>query len=256
MLIVTWNVNSVNARLHNILDYLGRKSPDVVLLQEIKTQENNFPLDEFNNLKYNVEIFGQKSYNGVAILSKIKPSYIKKGLPNFNDDTQARYIECQIKGTIISCIYVPNGNPINSEKFEYKIKWLKKLKEYLLVLLNSNDNFLIGGDWNIAPKNDDVYDIEKFSDDAICHFQSKSVYREIENLGLVDIFRVFNSSKDEYTYFDYQRNSWLHRLGVRIDHFLASPYVAEKITSSGIDIDERGKAKPSDHVPLWCKLES
>ena len=253
--IVTWNVNSVKARLNNILNYIKDTHPDIILLQETKTEDKSFPIQEFKNAGYYVEIFGQKSYNGVAIISKFKPELVIRGLPNFKDDTQARYIQCEIKNFVLSSIYIPNGNPLDTEKFIYKITWLKKFKEHIKTLISSNKHLILGGDWNIAPRNEDVYDPNSFKNDAIFHDDSKKLFREIENLGLIDTFRIFNTSKDLYTYFDYQRNSWLHKLGVRIDHFLVSPYIADKLLSSGIDEEERGKDKPSDHVPLWCKLE-
>ena len=253
--IITWNVNSVKARLNNILNYVNTSEPDILLLQETKTEDITFPINEFKNLGYFVEIFGQKSYNGVAIISKHEPNMVKKGLPSFKDDTQSRYLECTINDLIISSIYVPNGNPLNSEKFQYKILWLEKLKIYIKNLLDTKKNFIIGEDWNIAPRNQDVFDPNLFLDDAIFNIESKKIFWEIENFGLIDAFRIFNSSNDSYTYFDYQRNSWLHKLGVRIDHFIVSPYVADKLISCDIDEEERGKEKPSDHVPLTCKLD-
>ena len=253
--IVTWNVNSVKARLINILNYINLANPDIILLQETKTEDISFPIDEFQKIGYFVEINGQKSYNGVAILSKYKPSSVIKGLPNFKDDVQARYIECNINGIIISSIYAPNGNPINSEKFDYKILWLNKLKEHIKNMIISKNNFILGGDWNIAPTDKDVYDTNLFLEDSIFNIKAKRIFREIENFGLIDVFRIFNSSKDSYTYYDYQKNSWLHKLGVRIDHFIVSPYIADKLISCDIDEEERGKDKPSDHIPLWCKLE-
>ena len=253
--IVTWNVNSVKARLKNIISYINSSEPDIILLQETKTEDISFPIKEFKDLGFFVEIYGQKSYNGVAIISKYKPYTVTKGLPNFKDDIQSRYIECNIKDFIISSIYVPNGNPIDTEKFEYKVLWLKKLKEHIKKLIVSKKNFIIGGDWNIAPRNKDVYDPNLFLDDAIFNIEVKKIFREIENFGLVDVFRIFNSSNDSYTYYDYQKNSWLHKLGVRIDHFIVSPYLADKLISCDIDEEERGKERPSDHIPLWCKLE-
>ena len=256
MIITSWNVNSIKARLGLVSDYLLEKKPDVLLLQEIKTESKTFPIDEITKLGYFVDTYGQKSYNGVAIISKTQPKNIIYGLPNFKEDEQARYIEADIKKMRIASLYLPNGNPIDSEKFDYKIKWMKKLYEHIVCLLEKEKNFILGGDWNIAPENIDVFDPLAMENDAVFNLESKNQFRKIQNLGLTDAFRALNPNLDNaYTYFDYQRRSWEKKLGLRIDHLMLSPWIADKLNSVNIETPERGKERPSDHVPIWCKLE-
>ncbi len=257
MIITSWNVNSIKARLDLVLDYLLKKKPDVLLLQEIKTESKSFPMDQITQIGYFAESYGQKSYNGVAIISKYEIKNIIYGLPNFKEDKQARYIEADINNLRIASLYLPNGNPINSDKFDYKITWMSKLYEHIINLLENEKNFILGGDWNIAPESIDVFDSSTMENDAVFNIESKIHFRKIQNLGLTDAFRCRNPNLiNAYTYFDYQRRSWENKLGLRIDHLMLSPWIADKLKDANIETSERGKERPSDHVPIWCKLES
>ena len=255
MIISSWNINSVRARIDNLKVYIKEKKPDILLLQETKTENISFPKKEIEKLGYSAIYHGQKSYNGVAIISKKPVSNVIFGLPSFKTDVQARYIECIIENIHISSLYLPNGNPINSEKFDYKLEWMEKLYEHARNLMKNDKDIILGGDWNIAPQNIDLFDEKIFENDAIYNIKCKKIYRKIENLGLIDAFRAKNPvAPDSYTYFDYQNNAWLNKNGIRIDHFLVSPWIADRINSIQIDEKERERNKPSDHVPIRLQI--
>ena len=223
MKIVSWNVNSVRARISNILDYINHENPDILLFQEIKTQDENFPYDDFKKLGYKSYVYGQKSYNGVAIISKVEVSKISKNFLH-DDLKQSRIItgEIQIKNKkiILINIYVPNGNPVNTEKYEYKIKWLKKFILNIEKKLKINSNLLIAGDFNIIPEEIDVYDFKRYENDALGKLEIRKKFRELLNLGFIDTYRFKNDKKQEYTFWDYFAGSWQKNFGMRIDHFL------------------------------------
>ena len=257
MKIISWNVNSVRARIENILDYIKDSNPDILFLQEIKTQNENFPSETFKENGYNSYVFGQKSYNGVAFLSKSKIENVKN---DFIKDKfkQSRIITGEIflnkkKKKIIN-IYVPNGNPVNTEKYEYKKNWLtsfiKKVKKELV----TNSNLIISGDFNIIPEEIDVYDYKRYENDALFKLEIRKKYREIINLGFNDIYRHFNKSKQEYTFWDYFAGSWQKNYGMRIDHFLISNNLLENIKSININKKPRSKTKPSDHTPIDLEI--
>ena len=257
MKIISWNVNSVRARIENILDYIKDSNPDILFLQEIKTQNENFPSEIFKEIGYNSYVFGQKSYNGVAFLSKLKIENVRN---DFIKDKlkQSRIITGEIlvdkKKTKLINIYVPNGNPVDTEKYEYKKNWLtsfiKKVKKELV----TNSNLIISGDFNIIPEEIDVYDYKRYENDALFKLEIRKKYREIINLGFNDIYRHFNKSKQEYTFWDYFAGSWQKNYGMRIDHFLISNNLLENIKSININKKPRSKTKPSDHTPIELEI--
>jgi len=253
MKIISWNVNSVRARISNILEYIKNSSPDILLLQEIKTQDENFPYEDFRNIGYESHVFGQKSYNGVAIISKIKIDNINKDFIK-DDLNQSRIISGEIilkkKRINLINIYVPNGNPVNTEKYEYKKDWLKKFISKLKRELNKNTNVLIAGDFNIIPEEIDVYDFKRYENDALGKLEIRKKFRELQNLGFKDVYRTKNKEKQEYTFWDYFAGSWQKNYGMRIDHFLLSNNLMTNIVSIEINKTPRSKTKPSDHTPI------
>ena len=257
MKLVSWNVNSVRARIENIINYIKDTNPDVLFLQEIKTEEVNFPKDTFKDLGYNSYVFGQKSYNGVAFLSKIKIENIN--LNFINDELKQSRVICgdiQIKKKKIKLIniYVPNGNPINTEKYDYKKKWLDKFLKSVKKTLTMEKNIIISGDFNIIPDEIDVYDHNKFLDDALYKIEIRKYFRELINYGFKDMFRQLKKDKQEYTFWDYMAGSWPKNYGMRIDHFLVSDNLIENIKSININTKPRGKTKPSDHTPIELEI--
>ncbi len=253
MKIVSWNVNSVRARISNILDYIDQANPDVILLQEIKTQDENFPYEEFKKIGYESYVFGQKSYNGVAIVSKVEVTDINK---NFIQDDlkQSRIITGKIlnkkKKIELINIYVPNGNPVETEKYVYKKNWLKKFVSKVKKKISENSNILIAGDFNIIPEEKDVYDFKRYENDALGKLEIRKKYRELLNLGFKDVYRFKNKDKQEYTFWDYFAGSWQKNYGMRIDHFLLSNNLIENVLSIDINKKPRSKVKPSDHTPI------
>ena len=257
MKIISWNVNSVRARLDNITNYIKEDKPDILLLQEIKTQDENFPHESFKKIGYDSHIFGQKSYNGVAIISNLP---IKKITKDFIKDEkkQARIIngEVQLKKKKIELvnIYVPNGNPIDTEKYEYKKNWLKKFIINIKKKISSGSNIIIAGDFNIIPEEIDVYDFKRYENDALGKLEIRKKFRELLNIGFVDVYRLKNKKKQEYTFWDYFAGSWQKNYGMRIDHFLLSNNLIENISTININKKPRSKVKPSDHTPIELNI--
>jgi len=254
MKIATWNVNSIKARLPRVLEWLEEFNPDVVLLQELKVIDDAFPRLEIEALGYNVETHGQKTYNGVAILSKRPIEDVTRGLPGDDSDEQARYIEATIGTIRVASIYLPNGNPIDTEKFPYKLRWMERLTEHTKTLLAAEEHFVLGGDYNVCPADIDCYAPERFTNDALCQPESLERYRAFSYLGLTDAYRVLHPNVVAYSYWDYTAGAWQKDNGVRIDHLMLSPQAADRLDASGIDKSPRGKERPSDHTPAWCEL--
>ena len=257
MKISSWNVNSVRARILNILDYLKASNPDILLIQEIKTENKTFPINDFNDLGYKSHVFGQKSYNGVAFLSKanigkIDVDFIK------DKKSQARIITGDIKGKSklikLINIYVPNGNPVGTEKYEYKKDWYNSFIKKIKKTLRENPNIIIGGDFNVIPEENDVYDYKKYTNDALFKLEIRKKFRELVNLGFHDIYRYFNKSKNEYTFWDYMSGAWQKDHGMRIDHFLVSNNLLNSIKSVNINKKPRSRIKPSDHTPIELEI--
>jgi exodeoxyribonuclease-3 len=253
MKIISWNVNSVRARIENILSYINDNNPDVLLLQEIKTREETFPRDAFKDAGFDSHVFGQKSYNGVAIISKFKIDNVNT---NFIKDElkQSRIITGEIylgkKKIDLINIYIPNGNPVDTEKYEYKKNWLKKFINNIKKKLAKNSNLLIAGDFNIIPEEIDVHDFKRYENDALGRLEIRKKYRELINIGFKDVYRLINKKKQEYTFWDYFAGSWQKNYGMRIDHFLISNNLIENISSININKKPRSKTKPSDHTPI------
>jgi exodeoxyribonuclease-3 len=257
MLISSWNVNSVRARIENIKSYLLKYKPDILLMQEIKTEDLNFPYDDFSSMDYVSHVYGQKSYNGVAIISKHKLTNIKTDLIK-DKLKQSRIISAELtyQKKIIQLIniYTPNGNPVDTEKYEYKKDWLDNLVKQLKSMLKKNPNIILGGDFNIIPAAEDVYNVKSFEDDALYRLEIRKKLREMINLGFNDVYRHFHDDKEGYTFWDYMRGAWQKNNGMRIDHFLVSNSMIDKIKSININKDPRGREKPSDHTPIEINL--
>ena len=257
MLISSWNVNSVRARIENIKSYLVKYKPDILMMQEIKTEDLNFPYDDFSSMDYESHVYGQKSYNGVAIISKHKLTNIKTDLIK-DKLKQSRIISAELtyQKKIIQLIniYTPNGNPVDTEKYEYKKDWLDNLLKQLKSMLKKNHNIILGGEFNIIPAAEDVYNVKSFEDDALYRLEIRKKLREMINLGFYDVYRHFHDDKEGYTFWDYMRGAWQKNNGMRIDHFLVSNSMIDKIKSININKDPRGREKPSDHTPIEINL--
>jgi len=257
MRIATWNVNSVNARLPTVLQWFESAAPDVACLQEIKCVDEKFPREAFERLGYNVVTHGQKTYNGVALLSKTPLEDVRQGLPGDDTDEQARYIEAVVSGPSpvrVASIYLPNGNPVGTEKFPYKLNWMARLTAHASDLLALEETLVLAGDYNVIPEAADVAVPEAWANDALFQPQSRGAFRGLKNLGLVDAYMQMDGAPGGYTFWDYQAGAWPRNLGIRIDHHLLSPQAADRLTALDIHSDIRGWEKPSDHVPVVATL--
>jgi exodeoxyribonuclease III len=257
--IASWNVNSIKVRLPHLLDYLKSAQPDVLCLQEIKCPAEDFPQLEVQALGYRVEALGQRAYNGVALVSKQPARDIVLGLPEAGDDEQARYIEASFTGAAggevrVASLYLPNGNPIGTDKFTYKLGWMERLHTHTQALLRREIPFVLAGDYNVCPADEDVYDPVALRDDALCQPESRARFRALLYLGLTDSYRGFHREPHRYTFWDYQAGRWNRDEGLRIDHLLLSPHAADRVTACEIDKSPRGKDRASDHTPIWCEL--
>ena len=258
MKIASWNINGIKARIENLKIWLNQTQPDIACLQEVKSVDENFPRAEIEALGYNVATHGQKGFNGVAILSKHAFDDVLPRLPGDDADEQARYLEAVIStktGAVrVASIYLPNGNPVDSDKFPYKLKWMARLKSHIQDVLKYEESFVAAGDYNIIPTPGDVHDPAAWEGDALFRPESHAAYRSILNLGLTDAFRAVNPRDHCYTFWDYQRGAWQKDHGIRIDHLLLSPQAADRLETCQIDRFTRGWEKPSDHVPIWIEL--
>ena len=254
MKIATWNVNSIRARLGHLLDWLKSAAPDALLLQETKVEDETFPRLEIESAGYRVAFHGQKSYNGVAIISRHALEDVKIGLPGDAEDAQARYIEATLQGIRLCGLYLPNGNPVESEKFPYKLAWMERLIARTRELITADQPFLLGGDFNVIPSDFDVFDPKLFAHDALTRPETRARFRALLNLGLTDAFRALHPDQVGYSFWDYQAGAWPRDQGMRIDHFLLSPHLADRLISCEIDRGPRGLEKASDHTPVVCTL--
>ena len=258
MIVATWNVNSLKVRIENIKKWLNENKVDFLLLQEIKGLDEDI-FNEFKNIGYNTYYNLQKTYNGVAILTPHNCIIKSKFLPNF-DDIQARFIEIEYNNCSIINVYIPNGNPVeenlSGEKYLYKINWLNAFYDYVKSLQNNYKNFIIGGDFNIAPKDCDVYSIEAFKNDALIQSNVREIYYKLINLGLMSVLDYkYKEEKNIFTWWDYRNFGFIKNNGAKIDHILLSPYFADKFIDVKIDKKTREDDKPSDHCPVICYLE-
>ena len=254
--IATWNVNSVNARLPNVLDWLRAAKPDIVLLQEIKCQDVAFPAEAVGDLGYNVATHGQKSYNGVAVLSLRPIEDVVRGLPGDPDDDQARYLEATVAGLRVASIYLPNGNPVGTDKFTYKLAWMQRLRAHAKSLLEREDETVVlGGDYNVIPEPIDCHDPKAWQDDALFQPESRRAFRALLHLGLTEAFRALHPDlRGAYTFWDYQRGAFQLDHGIRIHHLLLSPLAADRLVDCVIDKEPRRQPKASDHTPVVVEL--
>lgn len=259
MKIATWNINSVKVRLPALTKWLKETAVDVVCLQEIKTVDDGFPAEEIEALGYNVAVHGQKSYNGVAILSKLPFEEVTRRLPGEDEDEQARYIEAVVmskSGPVrVASIYLPNGNPVMEDgvftaKYEYKLRWMERLKRHAQSLLPLEEYLVLTGDYNVIPEAKDVHDAAAWVGDAAFRPETHEKFRALLNIGLTESFEQMDGRPGQYSFWDYQAGAWQRNNGIRIDHLLLSAQAADKITDLKIDRDERDKIKPSDHVPV------
>lgn len=259
MKIATWNVNSIKARLPAVTAWLQKANPDVVLLQEIKSTAQTFPYGALSHLGYNIEVVGQKTYNGVAILSKRPIEDVVCQLPGDEHDAQARYIEAVIGDVRVASVYVPNGQEVGSEKFTYKLAFLQRLHTHLQHLLTYEEAFVIGGDYNVALNDADVYDPQARRGKLLFSLPERAGLRQILNLGLTDATRALHpadqpSGQELYSWWDYRAGSWQNNTGMRIDYLLLSPQAADRLEASDVDKAVRGRPKASDHAPVWCQI--
>ncbi|WP_375267003.1 exodeoxyribonuclease III [Planktotalea sp.] len=259
MKIATFNINGIKARIAALPEWLEEAQPDVALLQEIKSVDENFPRELFEDMGYNVETHGQKSFNGVAILSKLPLEDVSRGLPGDESDEQARWIEATVVGkqAIRICgLYLPNGNPAPGPKYDYKLAWMERLHARAQALLADETPFLMAGDYNIIPQDEDARRPKAWQEDALARPESRAAYRRLQNLGLTEAFRARVQGPEHYSFWDYQAGAWNKDDGIRIDHFLLSPAVADILLDCQIDKHVRAKEKPSDHVPVWVELDN
>lgn len=259
MRIATWNVNSVNARLETVLRWFEEAKPDVACLQEIKCVDEKFPAEAFERLGYNVAVHGQKTYNGVALISKTPLEDVRKGLPGDDTDEQARYIEAIVSGARpvrVGCLYLPNGNPVATEKFAYKLGWMNRLNAHARELLSWEEPYVLLGDYNVIPEPRDAEFPNNWTGDALFQPESRAAFRALKNLGLTEAFLQADGAAGAYTFWDYQAGAWQRNNGIRIDHALLSPQAADLLMGVSIHRDVRAWEKPSDHVPLMVELDA
>ncbi|MEP3297364.1 MAG: exodeoxyribonuclease III [Pseudoruegeria sp.] len=259
MIIATFNINGIKARINALPEWLAERKPDVALLQEIKSVDENFPREVFEDMGYHVETHGQKSFNGVAILSKLPLEDVTRGLPGDDSDEQARWIEATVVGKTavrVCGLYLPNGNPTPGPKYDYKLAWMERLQARAAALLVAEEPALMAGDYNIIPQPEDAKRPEAWIDDALYRPESRAAYRKILNLGFTEAFRARIHGPDHYSFWDYQAGAWNKNDGIRIDHFLMTPQCADLLSDCQIDSEIRGRDKPSDHVPVWVDLDA
>lgn len=254
MRIASWNVNSAKARQDHILDYLKAGSADVLLIQETKTQDVNFPVDLYQDAGWNVVFHGQKSYNGVAIAARQPLTDVMSGLPGDAEDEQARYMEATIDGVRVATIYLPNGNPAPGPKFDYKLAWMERLNRRAEELLRDEIPVVLAGDFNVIPQDIDCYDPLGWEGDALTRAESRAAFNRLSLLGYTDALRACHPGQVLYSYWDYQAGAWQKDNGVRIDHLMLSPEAADRLVAAEVDKGPRGLEKPSDHTPVWVDL--
>ncbi len=262
MKIATWNINGIKARIDNLIAWLGDSQPDVACLQEIKSIDENFPRKPLEDLGYHVETHGQKGFNGVALLSKVQPDEVHRGLPQYGDgdetDEQARFIEgvFGVDGGVvrIASLYLPNGNPVDSEKFSYKLAWMGRLERWARERLDLEEPLILAGDYNVIPEPFDCHDPAVWEGDALFREESRAAFRRLEHIGFSDAVRSTNDAPGTYTFWDYQAGAWQKNNGIRIDHLMLSPEAANRLESTGIETHVRAWEKPSDHVPVVAHL--
>lgn len=255
MKVASWNVNSINMRLPHVLDWLAAHKPDALMLQELKCMDEKFPLQEIEAAGYHAAVHGQKTWNGVAILSPHPIEDVSRGLPGDDADEQARYLEATIRGVRLASIYLPNGNPVDSEKYPYKLAWFDRLIARAKQLLATEQPVVLAGDYNIIPEDRDCHNPAAWAEDALFRLESRRKFRSLLNLGFTDAFRAVNDEDHQYTFWDYQAGAWQRDHGIRIDHLLLSPQAADRLQTCEIDRAPRAAEKASDHTPIFAVLK-
>jgi len=259
MKIVTYNLNGVRARLPRLLEYLEEQKPDALCLQEIKCADEAFPIEDIKSAGYDGHWHGQKGFNGVAILTPVgRPATLRRvGLPGDPDDSHSRYIEAELDGVTIGSLYLPNGNPIGTEKFDYKLAWMERLRQHGAELLAEERPAVLAGDWNVIPSDhvDDVFSARAMARDALMQPETRAAFRRILHHGWTDAIRARHPDGPVYTFWDYTAGCWQRDAGFRIDHLLLSPQAADRLLDAGVDRDYRGREKASDHAPTWVEIE-
>jgi exodeoxyribonuclease III len=258
MKIVTYNLNGIRARLPRLVEYLEEQKPDVLCLQEIKCADDAFPIEDVRAAGYDGHWHGQKGFNGVAILTPVdagKPNLRRVGLPGDPDDTHSRYIEAEVGGVVVASIYLPNGNPVPGEKFDYKLAWMDRLRAHARELLDEERPAVLAGDWNVIPTDEDVFSPKAMARDALMQPESRAAFRTIVHQGWTDAIRARHPDGPVWTFWDYTAGAWQRDAGFRIDHLLLSPQAADRLLDAGVDKDYRGREKASDHAPTWVEIE-
>jgi exodeoxyribonuclease III len=259
MRIATYNVNGIRARAERLREYLDERQCDIVCLQELKCADESFPEGDIEAAGYRAVWHGQKGFNGVAILvrGEAEPVLRRMGLPGDPDDSHSRYIEAEVDGLIVASIYLPNGNPVGTEKFEYKLAWFERLRAHAAALLAEERPVVLAGDWNVIPTDtpDDVFSARAMAKDALMQPESRAAFRRILHQGWTDAIRARHPSGAVYTFWDYTAGCWQRDAGFRIDHLLLSPEAADRLRDAGVDKDYRGREKASDHAPTWVELD-
>lgn len=259
MKIATWNINGVRARVDTLLTWLAETKPDVVCLQEIKSVDEGFPRDAIEAAGYDVAVHGQKGFNGVALLSRTRLEDVKRGLPGDQSDEQSRYIEASVTAGVrsirIGGLYLPNGNPLGTDKFQYKLRWMGRLELHARDLVKSEQLLVLAGDFNVIPEAVDAKSPGNWTGDALFQPESRASFRRLQSLGLTDAIRSCHPNPGVYTFWDYQAGAWQKDEGIRIDHLMLSPQATDRLIGAGIDKFTRSWEKPSDHVPVWVELD-
>jgi exodeoxyribonuclease III len=259
MRIATWNINGIKARIESLTRWLTETKPDVVCLQEIKSQDEGFPREAIEALGYNVAVHGQKGFNGVAILSRRPFDEVTPRLPGNDADEHSRYLEAVISteggsAVRVAGIYLPNGNPIGTDKFTYKLAWMERLHAHVAGLLQHEEALVVAGDYNVIATPNDAHNVTAWLEDALYQPESRAAFRRLSHLGLTDAIAATHPGGGHYTFWDYQAGAWQKDNGIRIDHLMLSPQAADRLQTAGIDRMTRGWDKPSDHVPVWIEL--
>ena len=253
MKLAAWNVNSLNVRLPHVVEWLKTHKPDALCLQELKMEDAKFPLEAFDDIGYHAVFNGQKTYNGVAILSRARPEDVRKDIAGF-EDHQKRVVAATIEGVRVVCVYIPNGQTVDSEKYQYKLQWLAALQNYMREAVDTYGDVALLGDYNIAPDDRDVYDPKAWEGQVLCSALERDAFRGLVGLGLVDSFRLFDQAEKSYSWWDYRMNGFKRNLGLRIDHVLLTPGIAARCTASVIDVEPRKLERPSDHAPVFVEI--
>ncbi len=259
MKIATWNINGVRARVDTLLTWLAETKPDVVCLQEIKSVDEGFPRDAIEAAGYDVAVHGQKGFNGVALLSRTRLEDVERGLPGDQSDEQSRYIEGSVTAGVrsirIGGLYLPNGNPLGTDKFQYKLRWMGRLELHARDLVKSEQLLVLAGDFNVIPEAVDAKSPGNWTGDALFQPESRASFRRLQSLGLTDAIRSCHPNPGVFTFWDYQAGAWQKDEGIRIDHLMLSPQATDRLIGAGIDKFTRSWEKPSDHVPVWVELD-